>query len=124
MPRTTAGPALVDALPGSDDARRKAHILLQTIDGSITIQQAADALGCDRSFVHVLRRQALQGLVAALEPRTPGPKPRAVEDVLADQAEALRQAEQRVRDAETAMQLERVRAELQVGLGPRLKKNR
>ncbi len=124
MPRTTAGPALVDALPGSDEARRKAHVLLQTIDGSITIHQAADTLGCDRSFVHVLRRQALEGLVAALEPRTPGPKPKTAQDRLTEQAEALRQAEQRARDAETAMQLERVRVELALGLGSRLKKNR
>lgn len=123
MPRTTAGPALVDTLPGSDEARRKAHVLLQTIDGSITIHQAADVLGCDRSFVHVLRRQALEGLVAALEPRAPGRKPQSALDLVADQAEALRQAEVRARDAETALQLERVRTELALGLGPRIKKN-
>lgn len=129
MPRPTTGPALVHRLAGSDEAKRKTEVILSTLAGTCTIDEAAAALGMDRSYVFVLRDQILAGAVAAAEPRTPGPKPAAGAARLDDPATATLRAElaaarTQAKDAEIALELERCRVELEAVLGPRLKKNR
>jgi hypothetical protein len=121
--RPPIGPALVDALPGSDRAKHIVRTLLETISGARTIDDAAEALDCNRAYVHALRERLLIATIAAAEPRTPGPKPKP--PLPAEAATAIAEAHQRARDAQVALELERCRSELALVLGPRLvQKNR
>jgi len=125
MARPITGPALVHRLDGSDAAKHKAEVLLATLTGRCTIDDAADQLGVTRAYVFVLRDQLLTGAIAAVEPRLPGPK----RDVLpadperAALAEALGAADRRAKDLEIALELERCRAELALILPQRSQKN-
>lgn len=124
MARPPTGPALVDTLDGSDRAKRIVRTLLETIAGTRTIDEAAIELDCNRAYVHALRDRLLTATIAAAEPRKSGPKPKAPDT---DDAQRLADAEQRARDAEVALELQRCRTELALVLGPRLrrtKKNR
>ena len=127
MPRPTTGPALVYRLDGSDAAKRKTDVILATIAGTCTIDDAAEALGMDRSYVFVLRDQILAGAIAAAEPRKSGPKP-AAPTLPNDPATAALRAElaaarKQAKDAEITLELERCRLELEAVMGPRLKKS-
>lgn len=121
--RPVTGPALVDTLAGSDRAKLIVRTILETISGARTIDDAAATLACNRAYVHALRERLLTATIAAAEPRTPGPKPKAP---LPPEVDAqLREAERRLKDAHVALELERSRTELALALGPRLgKKNR
>lgn len=116
--RPPLGPALVDTLPGSDRAKHVVRTILETIAGTRTIENAADALDCNRAYVHVLRERLLTATIAAAEPRKPGPKP--APELPPAATAALADAERRAKDAEVALELERARAELALVLGPRL----
>jgi hypothetical protein len=128
MPRPSLGPALVHTLPGSDDAKKKAEIVLSTLAGK-PIDEAASELGMDRSYVHVLRKQVLEGAIAAAEPRKSGPKPVGLgfENLADAEAEILRlrkeNAEQAraLKDAEIAAELALMKEEIALVLGRRKK---
>jgi hypothetical protein len=128
MPRPSLGPALVHTLPGSDDAKKKAEVVLSTLAGK-PIDEAASELGMDRSYVHVLRKQVLEGAIAAAEPRKPGPKPAGLgyESLTDAEAEILRLRQEvadlrkAAKDAEIAAELARMKEEIALVLGRRKK---
>jgi hypothetical protein len=124
MGRPILGPDLVDHLNGSDRAKLMTRTILETISGICTIEEAAERLDCDRSYIHALRHRLLGAMLAAAEPRTPGPTPKPPPDPVL--TSALCDAEQRLRDAEVALEFERLRTEMvQVfGQRPTVKKNR
>jgi len=132
MARPPTGPTLVDHRPGSDGAKHRARVILETIAGTMSIADAGAALDCNHAYVHRLRDQLLDGLIAAAEPRKPGPKPALVPSLAVGGdggcddpavAAAVAEANRRVSDAEVALELERCRTELALVLGPRIKKN-
>ena len=63
------GPRALDA---SAEARRRATVILETLTGVRTTQEAAEALGVAPARYYQLETYALQGLVEALEPRPRG----------------------------------------------------
>jgi hypothetical protein len=101
--RCPAGPEYVDRLEGSELAKRRAKVILQTLDGSLRVQDACHELGiCEQRF-HQLREEMLQAAVSRLEARPAG-RPRrpaepalvqALTEQLADQDLALRIAQVR-----------------------------
>lgn len=115
-------------LSGSDDAKKKVEVVLDTLTGR-PIADAAAELGVDRSYVHVLRQQVLEGAIAAAEPRTPGPKPAGLGFASMADAEAeiarLRAENadmaRALTNAEIAAELAVVRDEIAVVLGSRKK---
>lgn len=123
MARPPTGPDLVNRLNGSAGAKHRALVILETIAGSCSVEEAALALECNTAYVHRLRDQLLDGMIAAAEPRTPGRKP-APPPTADEQAITLAAAYQRASDAEVALELERCRVELALVLGPRVKKNK
>src|SRR5438552_10110678 len=56
----------------SRDARRIAAMVLEVLAGSRSTGDAAGALGVSMTRYYLLETRALQGLVAACEPRTQG----------------------------------------------------
>jgi len=87
-------------------------------EGARSIEQAAQALDCNRSYVHVLRDQILTAAIQGAEARTPGPKPQPPSPEEAQAAVAA--ADRRALDAKVALELEQCRTELALVLGPRI----
>ena len=123
MARPPTGPELVNRLNGSAGAKRRALVILETVTGSCSVEEAALALDCNTAYLHRLRDQLLDGMIAAAEPRTPGRKPEPPPPATT-MAALLAAANQRISDAEVALELERSRVELALVLGPRVKKNK
>jgi len=67
-------PAGPKALRGSDEAKRKAAVILEAFAGLRTTQQASDELGIALVRYYVLETRMLQAMIDALEPRARGRK--------------------------------------------------
>lgn len=74
--RPPVGPALVDRLDGSPQAKTRLRVILQVLGGERTVPEACAQLGIERSRFHELREAVLQEALAALEPRLRGRPPR------------------------------------------------
>jgi transposase-like protein len=84
--RPVKGDQLVEDLSGSYSARQRLRVILQTLAGALTVQQACAALGVRRSGFHKLRQQFLVRAAGLLEPRPRGrcrPEPSQAEIELA-----------------------------------------
>ncbi len=57
--RKPIGPPLVRRLDGSEQAKDRMEVILQTIAGMMTIRQACDRLGIDEARFFQLRTEAL-----------------------------------------------------------------
>lgn len=86
--RAKVGPK---TLTGSKEAKRQAAVLLEVLSGLRGPQQGSEALGVSLNRYYQLETRALQGLIAALEPRPKG-RQRTVESEL----EQLRQDKERL----------------------------
>ena len=116
--RRPAGPEYVDHLPGSEQAKERLKVVLETVAGRCRIQEACRRLGISEPRFHQLRQQVLEAALERLEPQPAGrkPAPRSPEqirlDALADELAAkdveLRAAQVR---AEIALTLPRVAEE-------------
>jgi hypothetical protein len=60
------------AIPGSPEARRLAHVVLEVLAGLRGPSEAAEVLSVSLPRYYVLETRALEGLVKALEPREKG----------------------------------------------------
>jgi hypothetical protein len=75
--RKPMGPALVEHLEGSERAKQRLEVILETITGGMTIDQACECLGIKPAMLHRLRTEVLEAGLARLEPRPLG-RPRQV----------------------------------------------
>ena len=88
--RKTAGPELVDRLPGDAGELQRLKTILETLAGQLSVQQAAARLGLSPQRIHTLRQQALQGARAALAPRRQG-RPRQTTSAEQERIDELQQ---------------------------------
>ena len=70
--RYPSGPEFVEQLPGSDLAKERARVLLETIAGSCRVQEACTRLGISEPRFDQLRLHGLEQLVQSMEPRLAG----------------------------------------------------
>lgn len=70
--RPVLGAKLAQGTEGSNLAQRRLEVLLSTLAGTMTIDQACRELGIGRSRFHALRAQFLQQAAGWLEPRSRG----------------------------------------------------
>ena len=77
----------VERLDGSQSARQRLEIILQTLSGELTIPDACQSLGIGEARFHALRGQWMQASLELLEPR---PKGRRAETPTAEQLEIAR----------------------------------
>lgn len=112
--RPPMGPLLADSVDCSDHARERLRVVLATLAGSMTVDEACEALGIGPSRFHALRARFLADAAALFEPRSPGPAPMPEAD-----AEARREIE-RLRRENAELRLEataaRVREELAIAM--------
>ena len=107
--RPPKGPRLVEGLEGSQGAKAKLKVILETITGEVTIGEACEDLGLKEAMVHVLRKQALEGALGALEPKPLG-RPRKEVEAVSTEGEKLQrevaELRRKLRSAEIKVELE------------------
>ena len=70
--RPPEGPNLVNNMDGSDPAKDKSRIILGTVTGEWSVEDACRELGIGKTAFHAMRKRALQAMVDELEPKSPG----------------------------------------------------
>jgi hypothetical protein len=108
--RKPTGAQLVERLEGSEHAKSRLKVILETLSGQRTIPEACEMLGIEESMFHKMRCQVLQTALSRLEPRPLGRPPRVpstedqriaeLEDELVRQRTELRAAQIRQELAE------------------------
>jgi hypothetical protein len=92
---------LVDETEGSDQARRRLKVILETIAGDKRIGEACAELGIGEAQFYNLRQKMLKGAIAGLEPgvvgRPPGQSADADEPGLAAMKEEITQLQMELR---------------------------
>ena len=106
MVRPNKGVDHVDNCDGSQQSKQRAQVILQTINGELSVAEACAMLGIQRPRFAELRAKALQGSVDALEPGRPG-RPRK-HDAASERREA--ELQQRIQHLEKQLHVEQIRA--------------
>jgi len=70
--RKPTGPQLVERLDGSQHAKTRLKVILETVSGQRTIAEACAELGIHETMFHKLRAVVLQTALDRLEPRPLG----------------------------------------------------
>lgn len=94
--RPVKGPEMVDDLEGSDEAKRRMRVILETLAGQRTIMDACLELGIGKSAFHELRKRVLQAALVDVEPRPAG-RPRVEPAPEAAEVERLKAENERLR---------------------------
>jgi transposase-like protein len=97
---------LVDPLEGSDEAKRRLKVVLQTISGERSIAEACERLDISATMLFELRTRALLGALAGISPAAPGRPAEPEED---PQLIALRSL---LKQKELELDIERLRTQL------------
>lgn len=106
--RTPVGPELADRLAGSELARHRMYVILQTLTGEMRVKDACEELEiCPQRF-EALRAEAITAGIAALELKPAG-RPPAVREGTSEEVAGLKA---RVRRLEGELEAALVRAEL------------
>jgi transposase-like protein len=64
--------AHVDALDGSERAKERLRVFLETLRGELSVPEACQRLGLHESYFHELRHRWLQDALTLLEPQPVG----------------------------------------------------
>ena len=110
--RRPTGPELVDRLPGSEQARERVKVVLQTMTGELRVQEACERLQISEQRFDELRLEAIQAAVSSLEPKPTG-RPARTATIDAAEAERL---QKRVAELEAELAVATVRADLAAAL--------
>jgi hypothetical protein len=108
--RIPKGPECVEHLDGSDKAKERLRVILETMAGQRRVQEACAELGICEQRYRQLRQALLQGALQSLEDQPAG-RPRRPEESAA--AAALRQ---QVAALEQELCVARVREEIALGM--------
>ena len=93
------GPALADRVAASEQARTRLKVLLETITGDKTMDEACRALGIQKTQLFKLRARVLEAAAAALEPGPVGRPPQTVDP----QAARIAELETRIKQLEVEL---------------------
>jgi hypothetical protein len=66
--RRPVGPEYADQLAGSETAKRRTKVILETLAGKCRLKEACQRLGISEQRFHQLREEMLTAAVKALEP--------------------------------------------------------
>jgi len=108
--RPPRGPKLVENLGGDVEAKRRLEVVLETLSGDRSVEDACAELGITETHFHRIRHRALAGALSALEPGTPG-RPRTVPD---EAAERIAELEDELADTKIDLRAAQIREEIAV----------
>ena len=106
--RRPSGPECVERLAGSDQAKERLQVILQTLAGTCRVREACRRLGISEPRFQQLRAQVLEAALERLEPRPAGRPPQpgeADEGRLAALADRLAAKEVELRAAEARVEI-------------------
>lgn len=106
--RKPVGPELVERVSGSGQAQQRATVLLETITGAKTMDEACRALGIEKTQMFKLRTRMLEAAVASLEPQPIGRPPQ----VVRPEAARIAELEAEINRLKVELEGARVRVEL------------
>jgi hypothetical protein len=106
--RRPAGPDYVDGLEGSQLARHRLKVILQTLKGECRLSEACTELNISPQRFHQLREEALTGALLSIEPGSPGRRPQTP----SPDAERIRALETELAAKEVELKAARARAEI------------
>jgi Helix-turn-helix domain len=106
--RRPAGPDYVDGLEGSQVARHRLKVILQTLKGERRLSEACAELNISPQRFHQLREEALTGALASIEPGSPGRPP----NTPTPEAERIRALEAELSAKEVELKAAQARAEI------------
>jgi hypothetical protein len=104
--RLPSGPEFVAKLPGHEQAKQRLQIVLETLAGTLRVHEACARLNLSEQRFEQLRIEALQGAIAALEPKPLGRRPAPAE------LEELAQLQAQVADLQAQLELAAVQTEV------------
>ena len=110
--RRPSGPECVEHLAGSERAKERLQVVLQTLAGTCRVQEACRRLGVSEPRFHQLRTQVLEAALARLEPRPAG---RPAQPPSADQERLVALAD-RLAAQDVALRAAEARAEIALAL--------
>src|SRR5262245_2660296 len=110
--RRPSGPEYVDTLSGSETAKERLKVILETLAGTCRVQEACVRLGISEPRFHQLRTQILQAALTGSELRSPGRKPQ----ILSPAEEQVRLLQQKLEHQDAELRLARVREEVALTL--------
>ena len=113
--RPVLGAKLVDSLTGSPHAKQRLRLMLGTVAGQITVEQACAELNICQAAFFKLRTRTLQEMVEGLEPRQVGRPPQPV----APDQQRIEELTAHIGQLEIQLQAARIREDLALaGLAP------
>jgi hypothetical protein len=110
--RLPSGPEFVAKLEGSEQAKQRLKVVLETMAGNCRVAEACARLGISEQRFDQIRMEALQAAVASLEARPAG---RPAQTPTAAEVEN-QQLQERIAELEGERQAALIRAELAVTL--------
>lgn len=113
--RKPLGAQLVDRLEGSEHAKARLKVILETLSGQRTIPEACDELGIQESMLHRVRSEVLQTALDRLEPRPMGRPPQ----ISSPEGQRVAELEEELARQRVALKTARVCQELAEGLPQR-----
>jgi|OpeIllAssembly_1097287.scaffolds.fasta_scaffold471655_1 hypothetical protein len=99
--RPPKGAELLDRLDGSEEAKQRLKLVLETMQGKRSVVEATQILGISETRFHVIREKALSGAMSSLEPGLRG-RPSAHGDLPPERVaeiEALRLENEQLKEA-------------------------
>lgn len=110
--RRPMGPKLVENLDGSENAKQRLEVILETIAGKRSVEDACRSLGIQVATFHKLRGQALGAALDACEPKPAG-RPA---QVPTEEQQRVAELEDEIRELEFQLRAAQARAELAVAM--------
>ncbi|HEV3257184.1 MAG TPA: helix-turn-helix domain-containing protein [Gemmataceae bacterium] len=117
--RKPSGPEYVERLQGSAKAKERAKVILETLAGQLSVQEACSWLGIGEAFFNRLRMRFLNGGVPALEDRPAGRRPRKV----SAEEEQIRKLETDLQQTRLDLQAAQLREEIALTMPHLLQKS-
>jgi hypothetical protein len=108
--RRPVGPEYADKLQGSNTAKERVKVILETMAGRCRLKEACERLGISEQRFHQLREEMMAAAVKALEPGQAG-RPVQAPTPAEEQVVALAQ---KLADQEIELRAAKVRAEIAV----------
>lgn len=111
--RPVKGPEKIDSLEGSADAKRRLQVIMQSLSGELSLAEACDELGMEKSAFYRMRDKALSGALSSLEPKEAG-RPRSPEPT--EQQHYIAELEAQTQELRIALEAAQIREELAIAM--------
>ena len=108
--RPPAGPKLVENLEGSESAKQRLRVVLQTVAGELSVPEACARLNISEARFHEMRAEVLQTALLHLEPKPAGRPPQQPDP----QAAEMTALKEQIQELKIELRATQIREELAI----------